>query len=217
MKAWYRWHRLLAGTSGAVLIVWLLTGLVLSLPGGGAAVPPPPVALSELQVAPAALQVTAGAQLLSTHRIRGKPAFEIRASNGETGLIDARTGAPIVIDMAAAAELVRERYPAESSVLSPERVTTHDRLYRSGRLPVWRVMGAVSGTVYYVQSGNGTVQRITRWTLMQSVMAKIHDLSVLHYAGVSVSVARIMIHVLAGISLAAAFTGYLLLLRRRRA
>jgi uncharacterized iron-regulated membrane protein len=157
-----RLHKWIGLLIGLQLILWTLSGAVMSLldhhevQGGKAAEP----ALVSL---PSASSWTAVRSSIGSEPITGLTArplldryvYEITTPNG-SGLFDAATGAAVVIDRALAGKIAAAAHPADAPVKSVAQLRSLELAVREHALPIWRVDFAdESGSSYYVSGKTG--------------------------------------------------------------
>lgn len=220
MKKWRTLHKWIAVTAGLFLLTWLISGLVLALPFDTALPPDEPVELSELVLPPAQILARLGpaaqAQLLGIRRIAGRAVYEIRTPDHGVFLVDTRTGERVPITRELAEQIVRRRFPTTAPVMHAEHLSRHDWMYRSGALPVWRIILHEGADVSYYVSRTGDAQRFSRWRIAQLVMGKLHDFSALEVLFGNRGIAVALLYFGATVAIATALTGYYLALPRKR-
>ena len=161
-------HKWVAVIVGVQLLVWTLSGLVMSfLPiekvrGEDHIAAQTPLLLDGrdgLIGADAAIAASGGGVTAATlTHVAGDPVWELRKADGGTALVDARGGALISpIGEALARRVAAADFSGEGAIVSAELVTAEGGDYR-GRLPAWRVSFAdADETRLYVAANDGRV------------------------------------------------------------
>ena len=224
---WRRIHKWLAVTAGVVLTVWIVSGVIIAIPGGGATrfrQLQPSIDASAITVAPADAAATLEARGARADQIRGislrflgsRPIYQVQVAGEGPSLVDARSGDIVRIDEAEALRIVRDHYGGSGSASEPEIVTGYSFRYFVGALPAYRITFSDEfDTEAYVAQRDGTITWWDGRARTRRLMAAAHDWWPI--GTVSSPRIRLLLLTAAGaISLAATLTGYWLALRRRR-
>ncbi len=167
-RAFITVHKWIGLVVGVQVVVWMLSGAVMSLfpietvRGENNIAHQEPVLLDGLgplvphDTAIAAAGGNAVTATLTT--VGGAPVYEVKNDKGETALVDARSGAVMSpIPEALARRIAEADFVGDAPALSAELVTGEGGDYR-GRLPAWRVQfGDDDATRIYVAANDGRV------------------------------------------------------------
>ncbi len=218
----HRLHKSLAIVFGAVLLMWLISGIAILLPPPGIKALQPAaqsaIDYSALRISPAdvvtqaqeTLGVKADVQDMALTQIGGRVYYEIRFTGSESTLIDARSGELFNITAEVASEIA-EIQVQDLPVVMVSRVDRHSLAYPWGQLPVYRVsFGDARGTQAYVSIRNGAVRYVDRTTLLRTALASLHDLSLLSLAFGIEKVKKELLLLLSLGSIAVVASGYYL-------
>lgn len=222
---WRRIHKWISVVAGVFLLIWIVTGIFISLPPAGGpqsrrANPVPDYSLATLSPAEAATTAAsfaaAGAAVndIELVRLAGRAVYQVMLAGVGPVLIDAVTGERITVDADEALRIATTAYTGDGTPSTPERVEEHSLRYMLGGLPAWRIaFDDRHGTEVHVVMRNGA----TTWSgsrhRFRMLMAAGHDWWPLGVIGGPKwrSLALVLSALLA---LAAALTGYWLAVRR---
>lgn len=159
LRRLHKWIGLLIGLQ---LILWTLSGAVMSLldhhevQGGRQARPamvslPDPSSWIAIRASRADEPITA----LAARPLLDRYVYEITTSRG-SGLVDAATGAAVVIDGVLARKIALAAHPTKAPIRSVTRLRSIELAVREHKLPIWRVDFAdESASSYYVSGATG--------------------------------------------------------------
>lgn len=185
---WRRIHKWVAIVAGAMLTVWIVTGMYISIPGAGGAaltVSPPRIDLREVSLSPAdaiaAVEARRGAAVevrdLRLEALGSRPAYFLRLGGGEVVLLDARTGDHVEIDRAEAIRMVEEHLGPESRVAGVDVVERRSLGYLRGELPAYRVrVEGPSDAEAYIGRRTGSLSFRDGRVRVRELMYAAHDL-----------------------------------------
>ncbi len=174
-RSLFDWHLILGYASGALIIVWSLSGAAMIMDpvmrrGLDPKLPKAPLAALPLAdfLFPASRLAADGAASVSLRHFAGRSWYEARWTDGKVKTFDSRTGAPVEGEVTpaeardAAVKAVAGRWTAGE----PYRLEKHDDQYRSGELPVIAVpLTGPSNPVYYFSVRDGSlVKSTTLWS-----------------------------------------------------
>lgn len=157
-----RIHKWIGLVIGIQLVLWTLSGAVMSMlnhetvAGGPAVAAPPAVPPSssgwdEIQSRLAGHKVTA----LTLRPLLGQYVYAVSTDRG-SGLFDAESGRPVVVDSALAERLARAAYGGDAQVSSVSVLRELDLAVREHQLPIWRVNFAdQANSSFYVSGTDG--------------------------------------------------------------
>jgi uncharacterized iron-regulated membrane protein len=166
-RAFITVHKWIGLIVGAQVLVWMLSGTVMSLfpiekvRGEDHIEKQEPLLLNGLTViAPdaAASAAGGGATAITLTGLAGAPVYEVKTADGKTTLIDARSGAVLSpIPEALARRVAEADFAPEAPIASATLVTEEGGDYR-GRLPAWRIQFADEDeTRIYVAANDGRI------------------------------------------------------------
>lgn len=166
-----RLHRTLALLVGVQVLLWFLSGLVMSalpiervrgehLVDRDMAAPLPPGLAVRL------LPGAAGATSIEFVSLAGRPAARVTAPDGSRSLADPATGAPLPMDEALARAVAEQAHRGTLAAARVERVTEASPAYR-GPFPGFRVVfdDAEATSVYVDPLGRVAGVRTSTWRL----------------------------------------------------
>ncbi|MBI3299255.1 MAG: MFS transporter [Elusimicrobia bacterium] len=174
-KLLFRWHVGLGKFGGALILIWALSGTVMTvqpmllraLDPGFPSLRAEPADLGAFSVPPARLGSKTASASLRT--FRGRSWYELTLADGAVEAYDSRTGAPVAallseaeVVVGLAERLAASRWTTGAAVL----MDRHDDQYRKGRLPVYKVrMSGPGAVVLYISARDGGVESVTtRWS-----------------------------------------------------
>jgi hypothetical protein len=175
----FRTHIWLGWLVGGQLLLWTLSGLVMTaMPIGEvrgehlrARPAPSPVAGLDGLLPPEAFLTRAGpeADSLVLRQLAGRPVWELREGHEAVALFDARTGTPIRLDARAIAALARAAHAGAAAVSQVSRVPegAPPLEFRRGS-PAWAVrFDDDEGSTFYLHAVSGELLavRTDRWRL----------------------------------------------------
>lgn len=178
-----RFHRWIAYGLGAVVLLWIVTGVVMMFP------PPPTTRIpaepqlavrDDMQHPNVALQLathTASAPVRSLvlRHLGDRPVFHVVHMDGSHTFVDAVTGARVEFGDSLAHDLAGRAMLQPATPVSVTRLTIHDSRYRFGALPVYRFeLDDASGTLLHV-AADGSVTSTSARGRVRAVMAALHE------------------------------------------
>jgi len=185
---WRRIHKWIGVAGGTFLLVWIISGIVISIPGGGA------TALSRravtidygsLTVSPADAIASLAPRGVTPESVRvirltslgSRTVYLVQDRGQGPTLVDAITGEIVTIDADEALRVATELYEGPGAPDAPELLERHDLRYFNGELPVYRVgFGDSHGTELTVAVRSGTVFWRDGRSRFRSYMGAFHDL-----------------------------------------
>jgi len=185
---WRRFHKWIGVGGGIMLTVWIVSGIYIAVPGGGAAavrgVPPtldftsaeisPAEAIARLETPSAAAGAIRSVQL---RNLGSRLVYVIQVAGGEPALVDAHSGERVAVDAAEAGRVASELYPGEDPANDPVRVERWDLHYFIGELPAYRVAFDDShDTEMYIGVRTGSVFWWDGRVRARGLMTAAHDL-----------------------------------------
>lgn len=176
-RAFITVHKWIGLVVGVQVVLWMLSGLVMAvLPieevrSEHNIAKTEPLRLDGLAViAPDAAAMAAGGNAVSIvlTGLAGDPVYEVKAADGRTVLVDARSGAVLSpVSEALARRIAEADFAPEAAIASAALVTEEGGDYR-GRLPAWRIaFDDAENTRIYVAANDGRVsaRRSDTWRL----------------------------------------------------
>ncbi|HXE57812.1 MAG TPA: PepSY domain-containing protein [Gemmatimonadales bacterium] len=220
-----RVHKWISVVVGAALLVWVVSGVVMILPGaGGVRRAATPTSFEGFTLAPAEVARLLRERVGHDAPIRelrlvallDRPTYLVTAGRG-TYLVDAATGEPVPFTPELALALARRAHPEAEPAGPAELIERHEAFgYAAGPLPVYRIRFAdARGTVAYVSPRDGTVERVSRLRRLRNAIHRLHRFHPLNVV-VGDAAEKAALHVASAATLAAIATGYWLALRRTR-
>lgn len=221
---WRRIHKWIGVGGGVLLLIWIVSGIFISWPGGGRArlqseARPPD--FRSVHISPAEAISALGAEGAAVDDVRSvalallgsRPIYSVRTAEG-VALVDAVTGLPFEIDAREASRIANEVYGGPGAASPPVLVESRELRYFQGELPAFRIeFDDDHNTEIYIGQRTGTVMwwdtksRTRRW------MGSAHDLWPI--GPLLGSIPRLVAMVGGGlITLAIALSGYWLAWRR---
>jgi hypothetical protein len=188
-----RWMRVLHKWFGLLLalqfVLWMASGLGMSLIDQdaveGSAHRADPVAVARPWpsglIAPVDVAARHGARSVEAGWLLDRPVYRITTADG-LRVVDAATGAPTIVDAAAAATIAGADYLGEGAASPPQRMEEADGDVRGHAGPIWRVAFAdADDTTLYVSATDGRIleRRNRHWRLFD-VLWMLH---IMDYAG----------------------------------
>lgn len=217
-----RVHKWMSIAVGGFLLLWVVSGLVMITPGAEELGPPPSLDYGAMQIAPAAaVQAIAGNDTGSVagirlQRLRDRLVYVVALRGKPPGLVDAGTGAVVVITPELAADLARDRLPAGTAVLRVERIERGGFGY-NGPLPAYRVdLADGRGTRAYVSAETGEVQRNARYNRVRGMFAALHVFAPLQLVPGGERSRKLALWGTGVVAIAVGLTGYWMALPRRK-
>lgn len=233
IKTWYKWHKWLSIFTGLALLMWLLTGMVMSwgrlFPDTVAVQAKPDFTTATLSPADAiaALDQALGqpqtVRSVALRMIVGQVAYDIQTGDGAFHLVNATTGNVFAITPELAQQIAQADFPT-AQVVDVERIDQNSRTYPFGPIPVYRVIfDDWRGTYDYVSiqpdpawdAKTGDVRHTTRWSRLGEILGAMHTFWVLKIVVNNGTVITSTLWLAALVTLLAALIGYYLALPRR--
>lgn len=174
-------HRWIAYVLGALVILWVVTGVVMMFP------PPPTIRAGSAQIDVAtavrspseALQaITETARPIRSVKLTdlgGRLVYDFIARGGAHILVDAASAQRVMLSDSLAVSLVRAVMVDSSASYSVRRITDHDQDYRFGVLPAFRVeVNDATRTIVHV-AADGSITSTSSRSRLRAVMAALHE------------------------------------------
>ena len=210
-------HRTASIAVGVFIIMWAITGALLTLPGLRGS--PPwlgPVDFTRAAISPAeAVRAFESTQPqpreireVGIGNVLGTAVYRIRTPR-TTFLINAETGQPFVVDQATAVGIARAAFAGEPGEITTETLDHHTGGYLTGDLPVFRVsLGDRDATVAFISPADGDVYFSDRTQRLRALVAQVHDLSILRTATSSGSARLAAVFTAGVVVLVSTLTGF---------
>jgi hypothetical protein len=219
----YKVHKWVGVAVGVVLLMWIVTGVLLSAGEGMVNPRKEPPDYAKATVSPAAALALAaagdtaniGRATLELDQVGARAVYRVSIPSRGATLIDAANGERVTITDSIARALAARAVPGEA-IQSVALVRNRERGY-SGSLPAWKAaFGDAEGTWLYVGAQDGRIGISTAVSRTSRVVGGLHtfgSLSALHIARRHI---RLLLIGASVVALAVVLTGYLLSLPRRR-
>ncbi len=223
LRWFYKVHKWVGVAVGVVLLMWIVTGVLLSAGEGRGKDRGAPPDYGMATVAPAAAVAAATRGDSGLHAIRGveldrlgdRVIYRVKGSPRGTALIDAGTAERIVITESLARALAQSAVPG-SPIVSAELIRANDRGY-PGSLPAWRVrFGDEGATWFHVGTQDGLINISTTTSRTSSTLHGLHTFGSLTALHIERRHIRLLLIGASLVALAVVVTGYVLSLPRRR-
>lgn len=223
LRLFYKVHKWVGVAVGVVLLMWIVTGVLLSAGEGrgqGRATPPD---YSRATVSPAAAVTAASTgdggltavRSVELDRLGDRLIYRVKGTPRGVALIDAGTGERVVIDESLARALAQQAVP-KGAIASAELIRANDRGY-PGSLPAWRVtFGDAEATWFHVGAQDGLVNVSTSASRISSTLHGLHTFGSLTALHIERRHIRLLLIAASVVALTVVATGYVLSLPRRR-
>ena len=210
-------HKWIGILVGLVLLMWSITGIVMMLPGSRPSTDGRArIDFSRASVSPAQVIAAMGDSIPQVRSISIIQIYDLVAYRLDTArrpvLIDASSGGRIEITPALAESVARQAMGGGSGTLSVEVMSSHDRGYSTGSLPVYRV--AMGGTTGYVSQLDGAFIPSNTGRKWKALVHDLHNFSVIKLVIHPDWVYRTSAIFVSLVSIVSIFTGYWLALPR---
>lgn len=185
---WRRIHKWIGVVGGAFLLLWIITGVWIAIPGGGATVAfsgGPPIDVERAILSPAAALEGVRASGVGAEQVggfaltslAGRPVYRVNIRGEGARLIDATSGDVVTIDAAEALRIATASYRGSGTPSEPELLERHQLGYFQGPIPIYRVtFSDQQGTRIHVHPRTGELQGWDRRSTLRRYMAAFHDL-----------------------------------------
>ncbi len=223
LRVFYKVHKWVGVAVGVVLLMWIVTGVLLSAGEGrgqGRVTPPdysratvsPAAAIAAASTGDSGLKAVRSVEL---DRLGDRLIYRVKGTPRGVALIDAGTGERIAIDESLARTLAQQAVPG-GAIASAELIHANDRGY-PGSLPAWRVkFGDADATWFHVGAQDGLVNVSTSATRISSTLHGLHTFGSLTALHIERRHIRLLLIAASVVALAVVATGYVLSLPRRR-
>ena len=193
LKTWYSLHKWTSIVTGIAILMWLITGLVMTAPDlisiSHPEVHPQPPALDFHTVAMSPAEAIAhlktnlstdkGIKSVDLKQIHRQVAYQIVLADGSTHLIDVMTGQTLEITPALAETIARTVYPIQANVQQVELLQTHDSGHFYGDVPAYRVsFNDAQQTYVHVALNSGEVSVNNRATRLIELFTVLHTFEI---------------------------------------
>lgn len=225
MRGLYTVHRWTAMMVGAFILMWLVSGIIMILPGPPRQPSLAPLDYRQVTISPAEAVAHLGQALgsaprvdsVSLRRIADTAVYEIAVQGGSLHLIDGRAGRLLAINPELAERLARDEFESRAAVRRIDLLTRHGFGYPIGPLPVYRIVFDDKwATTSFVSVRDGTVRRINRWRGLLRAMGSLHSFEPIGLITRQEGIRKGLLVLVALLGIGAAGTGYYLGLARRR-
>jgi hypothetical protein len=215
-------HRWLAYVIGALVVLWIASGVVMMFP------PPPTIRVADsgpLDPSTAVRSPSEAVQALPAagRRVRsvtmrnlaGRLVYDFTGQNGAHILVDATTAQRVELADSFAVTLAR-RVMVDSSVsYTVRQITEHDKGYRFGLLPAYRIaLDDKSRTVIHV-AADGSISSTSNRSRFRAAMASLHELQIPGDV-IPGRLRKLLLLGASALTIILALTGYILALPVRR-
>lgn len=180
-----RWHRWISIAVGLVVLLWAATGIVMVLPARSPeANSEPVIPIAAEMIAPAAAVLAATdapepvVRSLQLREVGGRVYYRVELAGDGARLVDALTGARLVLGDTLAVRLALAAMRTPAPVTSAATIETHDLWYRGGPLPVVRVRFGRDGEILAHVSTDGTVAFTSVYQRFKAIMGNLHSFAV---------------------------------------
>lgn len=226
---WRKIHRVMAVSVGFIFVLWIVSGVVMVMPQLSVPSLSPvrvifqPETLRGLSLSPvdAIRAVSRVSQKpvevtnIQLRPIAGMIVYEISTDNGESYLIDAHTGAAVMVTEQMAQTIAHAMMVDGVHIKSSTLVSAYGADYRFGPLPVYRFeMSDPHGSVVYVSAHDGASRYTNRWIRIRAALEGLHSFDPVEWATGSSLFRKGLLLLGSLIGGVVALTGYALARRR---
>ena len=192
-RLWYKLHKWIAVSSGAVLLVWCASGVVMMLPNLFSSVSPligpldvgETADYSQLGVSPRqALEALdepverLGVQYMTLVKVGDRIAYDVKFWDDSHALVDAGSGEPFMVDSTLAVSLARIRSGSGAEVAQFERIESNTANYPFGSVPAYSLAFADDPSVVLsVSIKTGAVDRMGTAGRIRGMIERTHTLT----------------------------------------
>ena len=225
----FKWHRWLATLSAGFFLIWLLTGIVMTLPrvpnpnlgqsskvitDYSTATVSPSQALKKLEATIGEISQVGDIQL---YKILDLVVYQIVLNNGQSYLMNAQSGEQMTIDAEVSAQIARSHGPNNSHVVNTEYLTDHTEGYSWGPLPVYRVLfDDKEKTMVYVSVTNGVIAQSHQFQRIRGMFETWHDFGPLQSFGQGGRVRKIVLLLTSLVGVGVVCTGIFIFVKQLR-
>ena len=220
---WSRqFHRWIAYGLGALVLLWVVTGVVMMFPPestlkptGGTRVDPSSAVRSPSDALQAVPETARPVRAVSLKEVDGKFVYDFVARGGAHILVDAATAQRVMLSDSLASSLVR-RFLIDSTItFRVRRITEYDRNYRFGVLPAFRAeLNDASHTLVHV-AADGSISSSSNRSRFRAAMAGLHEFQVPGNI-IPNRMRKLLLLGASALAIVLALTGYILVLPARR-
>lgn len=223
LRWFYKVHKWVGVSVGVVLLMWIVTGVLLSVGEGRGQSRPAPPDYARATLSPAAAVAAASTgdsglraiRVVELDRLGDRVIYRVKGAPRGTALIDATTGERIVVGESLARELAQRAVPG-GTIESAELIHANDRGY-AGSLPAWRVRFAdADATWFQLSAQDGLINISTTTSRTSSTVHGLHTFGSLTALRIERRHIRLLLIGASLVALAVVVTGYVLSLPRRR-
>jgi uncharacterized iron-regulated membrane protein len=189
LKTWYSIHKWMSIFTGLIIVMWLVTGLVMTAPDllplesplHAQELLPPDFRRVEMSPAEAAavlaqtLGRTPPVAAVGFQQLGNTLAYQIRLNTGQSHLVDVATGQVIAITPELAGQLAALAYPGLGPPAAVIQLDRHDTGWPEGDLPVVRLIYAdPAQTTVHVSTQSGQVSHTDRTGRIVDLFGALH-------------------------------------------
>ncbi len=221
-RRFMRWsrklHRWIAYGLGAIVAMWVVTGVFMMFPPQPlplAPAPPidPSLAVRSPSEAAQALPAQERVRSVTLRSLGGKVVFQFALQNGSHMLVDAATAQRVDFTDTLARAIARASLRGREMPDEMSRIERHDAMYRAGPLPAYRLQLAPVGTLHV--GADGSVTSTNSRSRLRVVMGGLHEFRLPVYR-VPERVRRLSLLVASVVTVVLVVTGYVLVFPLRK-
>jgi uncharacterized iron-regulated membrane protein len=219
LRWFYKVHKWVGIGIGLILLMWVVTGVLLSTGKGEERPTRPPAAdWGRVSVSPAqaAAVAASGDSALENvldvglDQVAGRVIYRVLGARNRAVLVDAETGQRITVDEALARSIAEHEVPG-APVLAVKLLTHFDRSYNNGMLPVWRVaLADEQETIVYVTAREGRASSIDASRRSKQRVLGWHTFGALRSFSLGRGPIRTLLIVSSVIAMVSIVTGYVM-------
>lgn len=222
-------HRWIFIFTGAFIVVWLVSGILMAMPsywfGPTNHYENPSFDFRTALVSPAEAIGRLGLQGIGAgdikhvklRQVRDELLYSVRLANGNTHLVSARSGAPFSFSQELVVDVIRTTFRIDSPVQEITRMMEHDMTYPWGNLPAWRIRFAYNPShTYLLEEGSLRVFRSSPVTRLRTAITSLHDFTPITLVTSDDRVRKGLLIGISSIALLGTLIGVLLTLPRKR-
>lgn len=182
VSRWSRsFHRWIAYVLGALVILWVVTGIVMMFPppptirGGGAQIDVATAVRSPSEALQAIPETARPVRSVKLTDLAGRLVYDFVARGGAHILVDAASAQRVSLNDSLAVSLVRAVMVDSTAGYTVRQITEHDADYRFGVLPAFRVqLNDASRTIVHV-AADASISSTSSRSRFRAVMAALHE------------------------------------------
>ena len=220
---WSRsFHRWIAYGLGALVMLWVVTGVAMVLPPapttrsvGGAALDPSGAVRSPSEALLAVPETARPVRSVALKPLGANLVYDFVARGGAHILVDAATAQRVLLSDSLASSLVRAVVLDSSVGFTVRHITEYDQYYRFGVLPAYRAELNDAAHTFVHVGVDGSITSTSSRSRLRAVMAALHEFQ-LPGNLIPNRMRKVLLLGASALTIVLALTGYILALPARR-